>query len=228
MGEGNSTKVEENRLNRSNGTNMEGNPMMMNRSAKMVFVDQGSSTGLVENLVTIVDNLTSEREKGGHSSQKDKDKVLDKDKDMVPDPREVVDYDVRHNNWEEGISSPAGLWKHHMPGHHRIHTKRKFHREADTPTLVISLVLGVSGLLILILLLSMVAITLAEGRDQHLISNEEEDEEDEEGGGDVVCGGGSNFKLWAALKRGWTSVGLPLTLRGFVVNLQERDYIQVI
>ena len=101
-------------------------------------------------------------------------------------------------------------------------------READTPTLVISLVLGVAGLLILILLLSMVAITLAEGRDQHLISAEEEDEEDEEERGDVVCGGGGNFKLWAALKRGWTSLAFPLTLRGFVVNLQERDYIQVI
>ena len=100
-------------------------------------------------------------------------------------------------------------------------------READTPTLVISLVLGVAGLLILILLLSMVAITLAEGRDQHLISAEEEDEEDEEERGDVVCGGGGNFKLWwVALKRGWTSVAFPL--RGFTVNLQERDYIQVI
>ena len=106
-------------------------------------------------------------------------------------------------------------------------------READTPTLVISLVLGVAGLLILILLLSMVFITLAEGREQHLLSEEEEEEEVEERGvnmesrGDVVCGGGGGGgRLWAALKRGWTSVALPL--RGFTVNLQERDYIQVI
>ena len=95
-------------------------------------------------------------------------------------------------------------------------------READTPTLVISLVLGVAGLLILVLLLSMVFITLAEGREQHLLS-EEEEEEEEESRGDVVCGG---RRLWAALKRGWTSVALPL--RGFTVNLQERHYIQVI
>ena len=98
-------------------------------------------------------------------------------------------------------------------------------READTPTLVISLVLGVAGLLILVLLLSMVFITLAEGREQHLLSEEEEEEEEERGEsrGDVVCGGS---RLWAALKRGWTSVALPL--RGFTVNLQERHYIQVI
>ena len=101
-------------------------------------------------------------------------------------------------------------------------------READTPTLVISLVLGVAGLLILVLLLSMVFITLAEGREQHLVSQEEEEDDDEEGvvGGDVVCGGRGSFKLWAALKRGWTSVAFPL--RGFTVNLQERNYIQVI
>jgi len=162
--------------------------------------------------------------------KKDKNKNDDdkKDKDMVPDPREVVDYEVKepgwkHSNWEEGIGSPAGLWKHHMPGHRRIHTKRRFHREADTPTLVISLVLGVAGLLILVLLLSMVFITLAEGREQHLLTEEEEEEEEEESRGDVVCGGS---RLWAALKRGWTSVALPL--RGFTVNLQERHYIQVI
>ena len=53
-------------------------------------------------------------------------------------------------------------------------------READTPTLVISMVLGVVGFLILLLLLSMVFITLAEGREQRLISQEEEEEEEEE------------------------------------------------
>ena len=100
-------------------TKMEGNGLK-NKSAKMAFEDQGNSTGLVENLVTIVDNLTTEREngkqKGRNSSKKeeadkDKDKELDKDKDMVPDPREVVDYEVKdgwkHTNWEEGISSPG-------------------------------------------------------------------------------------------------------------------------
>ena len=105
-------------------------------------------------------------------------------------------------------------------------------READTPTLVISLVLGVAGLLILVLLLSMVFITLAEGREQHLLSEEEGDEQEEQGvnmesRGDVVCGGRGSFALmWAALKRGWTSVALPF--RGFTSNLEERDYIQVI
>ena len=83
------------------------------------------------------------------------------------------------------------------------------------------------GFLILLLLLSMVFITLAEGREQHLVSQEEEDDEEEGAvGGDVVCGGCGSFKLWAALKRGWTSVDFPL--RGFTVNLQERNYIQVI
>ena len=98
---------------------------MKNKSAKMAFEDQGNSTGLVENLVTIVDNLTTEREKGkqkGRNSSKkeeadtDKDKELDKDKDMVPDPREVVDYEVKdgwkHTNWEEGISSPGQKYKY--------------------------------------------------------------------------------------------------------------------
>ena len=101
-------------------------------------------------------------------------------------------------------------------------------READTPTLVISLVLGVAGLLILVLLLSMVFITLAEGREQHLLSEEEGEEQEEQGVNmESVCGGGGSFALmWAALKRGWTSVALPL--RGFTSNLEERDYIQVI
>ena len=101
-------------------------------------------------------------------------------------------------------------------------------READTPTLVVSLVLGVAGLLILVLLLSMVAITLAEGKEQRLISAEEDEDDDEEEGfgerGDAV--GGRGRVLWAALKRAWTSLAAPL--RGFTVNLQERNYIEVI
>ena len=95
--------------------------------------------------------------------------------------------------------------------------------------MVISMVLGVVGFLILLLLLSMVFITLAEGREQRLISQEEEEEEVEEEGcvGNVVmCGGGSRLWLWLALKRAWTSLALPFT--GLAVNLQERHYIQVI
>ena len=105
-------------------------------------------------------------------------------------------------------------------------------READTPTLVISMVLGVVGFLILLLLLSMVFITLAEGREQRLISQEEEEEEveeeEEEGcvGNVVMCGGGGRLWLWLALKRAWTSLALPFI--GLAVNLQERHYIQVI
>ena len=103
-------------------------------------------------------------------------------------------------------------------------------READTPTLVISMVLGVVGFLILLLLLSMVFITLAEGREQRLISQEEveEVEEEEEGcvGNVVMCGGGSRLWLWLALKRACTSLALPFI--GLAVNLQERHYIQVI
>ena len=97
--------------------------------------------------------------------------------------------------------------------------------------MVISMVLGVVGFLILLLLLSMVFITLAEGREQRLISQEEEEVEfveEEEGcvGNVVMCGGGSRLWLWLALKRAWTSVALPFT--GLAVNLQERHYIQVI
>ena len=95
------------------------------------------------------------------------------------------------------------------------------------------MVLGVVGFLILLLLLSMVFITLAEGREQRLISQEEEEEEveiveEEEGcvGNVVMCGGGSRLWLWLALKRAWTSLALPFT--GLAVNLQERHYIQVI
>ena len=77
----------------------------------------------------------------------------------------------------------------------------------------------------------MVFITLAEGREQRLISQEEEEEEfveEEEGfvGNVVMCGGGSRLWLWLALKRAWTSLALPFT--GLAVNLQERHYIQVI
>ena len=92
------------------------------------------------------------------------------------------------------------------------------------------MVLGVVGFLILLLLLSMVFITLAEGREQRLISQEEEEEEfveeEEKGcvGNVVMCGGGS--RLWLALKRACTSLALPFT--GIAVNLQERHYIQVI
>ena len=101
-------------------------------------------------------------------------------------------------------------------------------READTPTLVISMVLGVVGFLILLLLLSMVFITLAEGREQRLISQEEEEEVEEEGcvGNVVMCGGGGRLWLWLALKRAYTSMALPFI--GLAVNLQERHYIQVI
>ena len=87
--------------------------------------------------------------------------------------------------------------------------------------------LGVAGLLILVLLLSMVAITLAEGKEQRLISAEEDDDDEEEGfgeRGDAVDGRGR--VLWAALKRAWTSLAAPF--RGFTVNLQERNYIEVI
>ena len=92
------------------------------------------------------------------------------------------------------------------------------------------MVLGVVGFLILLLLLSMVFITLAEGREQRLISQEEveEVEEEEEGcvGNVVMCGGGGRLWLWLALKRACTSLALPFI--GLAVNLQERHYIQVI
>ena len=74
-------------------------------------------TGLVENLVTIVDNLTMtkkreeerRKEKEGGANKEEKE---EKEADMVPDPREVVDYEVKepgwkHSNWEEGIGSPG-------------------------------------------------------------------------------------------------------------------------
>ena len=91
------------------------------------------------------------------------------------------------------------------------------------------MVLGVVGFLILLLLLSMVFITLAEGREQRLISQEEVEEvEEEEGcvGNVVMCGGGGRLWLWLALKRACTSLALPFI--GLAVNLQERHYIQVI
>ena len=126
------------------------------------------------------------------------------------------------------------MWHHRQSASKQnLAANQKFHREPDTPTLIISLVLGVAGLLILVLLLSMVFITLAEGREQRLISQEEEEEEEEEEVGEegcvgnvVMCGGGGRLWLWLALKRACTSLALPFI--GLAVNLQERHYIQVI
>ena len=70
-------------------------------------------------------------------------------------------------------------------------------READTPTLVISMVLGVVGFLILLLLLSMVFITLAEGREQRLISQEEEEEEEVEEVEVETSGRAGWWTVWA-------------------------------
>ena len=99
-------------------------------------------------------------------------------------------------------------------------------READTPTLVISLVLGVAGLLILVLLLSMVFITLAESREQQLVSEEEEGEgdgEEEQAEEEMLV---SDTTLWGLVKSRWTRVALPLA--GLRARLEERNYIQVI
>ena len=97
-------------------------------------------------------------------------------------------------------------------------------READTPTLVISLVLGVAGLLILVLLLSMVFITLAESREQQLVSEEEEGEGEEEQAEEEMLV--SDTTLWGLVKSRWTRVALPLA--GLRARLEERNYIQVI
>ena len=97
-------------------------------------------------------------------------------------------------------------------------------READTPTLVISLVLGVAGLLILVLLLAMVFITLAESREQQLVSEQDEEGEGEEGMEEEMLV--TDTTLWGLVKSRWARVGLPLA--GLRARLEERNYIQVI
>ena len=83
-------------------------------SSKVVLMER-NHTGLVENLVTIVDNLTMtkkreeerRKEKEGGANKEEKE---EKEADMVPDPREVVDYEANNewqHSWEEGISSPG-------------------------------------------------------------------------------------------------------------------------
>ena len=86
----------------------------MKGSSKVVLMER-NHTGLVENLVTIVDNLTMtkkreeerRKEKEGGAN---KEEMEEKEADMVPDPREVVDYEANNewqHSWEEGISSPG-------------------------------------------------------------------------------------------------------------------------
>ena len=90
--------------------------------------------------------------------------------------------------------------------------------------MIISLVLGVAGLLILVLLLSMVFITLAESREQQLVSEEEGEHDGEEEVEEEMAE--SDVTLWGLLKNRWTRVALPLA--GLRARLEERNYIQVI
>ena len=89
----------------------------MKGSSKVVLMER-NHTGLVENLVTIVDNLTMtkkreeerRKEKEGGANKEEKEEKKEKEADMVPDPREVVDYEANNewqHSWEEGISSPG-------------------------------------------------------------------------------------------------------------------------
>ena len=121
----------------------------------------------------------------------------------------------------------SGLWHHRQSASkQQLASKQKFHREPDTPTLIISLVLGVAGLLILVLLLSMVFITLAESREQQLVSEQDEEgeREGEEGLEEEMLI--SDTTLWGLVKSRWSRVGLPLA--GLRARLEERNYIQVI
>ena len=68
----------------------------------------------------------------------------------------------------------------------------------------------------------MVFITLAESREQQLVS--EQDEEGEEGLEEEMLV--SDTTLWGLVKSRWTRVGLPLA--GLRARLEERNYIQVI
>ena len=88
--------------------------------------------------------------------------------------------------------------------------------------------LGVAGLLILILLLSMVFITLAESKEQQLVAEEEEEEEvegqhrEEEVEDEMTSG----TALISSMKSQLARVVLPLG--GLKARLEERNYIQVI
>ena len=96
--------------------------------------------------------------------------------------------------------------------------------------MIISLVLGVAGLLILILLLSMVFITLAESKEQQLVAEEEEEEEEEVEGQhreeEVEDEMTSGTALISSMKSQLARVVLPLG--GLKARLEERNYIQVI
>ena len=127
------------------------------------------------------------------------------------------------------------LWQHDgsLSSEHRLSSRKskKFEREPDTPTLIISLVLGVAGLLILILLLSMVFITLAESKEQQLVAEEEEEEVEEEVEGlhreeEVEEEMTSGTTLISSMKSQLARVVLPLG--GLKARLEERNYIQVI
>ena len=129
------------------------------------------------------------------------------------------------------------LWQHDgsSSSEHRLSSRKskKFEREPDTPTLIISLVLGVAGLLILILLLSMVFITLAESKEQQLVAEGEEEEEVEEVEGqhrpweeEVEEEMTSGTTLISSMKSQLARVVLPLG--GLKARLEERNYIQVI
>ena len=83
----------------------------MKGSSKVVLRER-NHTGLVENLVTIVDNLTmtKKREEERRKEKEGGANKEEKEADMVPDPREVVDYEANNewqHSWEEGISSPG-------------------------------------------------------------------------------------------------------------------------
>ena len=70
----------------------------------------------------------------------------------------------------------------------------------------------------------MVFITLAESREQQLVSEEEEEDGDgEEGVEEEMLV--SDTTLWGLLKSRWTRVALPLA--GLRARLEERNYIQV-
>ena len=86
----------------------------MKGSSKVVLMER-NHTGLVENLVTIVDNLTmtKKREEERRKEKEGGANKEEKEADMVPDPRKVVDYEANNewqHSWEEGISSPGQLF----------------------------------------------------------------------------------------------------------------------
>ena len=122
------------------------------------------------------------------------------------------------------------LWQHDgsLSSEHRLSSRKskKFEREPDTPTLIISLVLGVAGLLILILLLSMVFITLAESKEQQLVAEEEEEVEGLHREEEVEEEMTSGTTLISSMKSQLARVVLPLG--GLKARLEERNYMQVI